>query len=52
MRLSRAEQIAASALTIYGLICIVASVAGPMPHPSFAIAAALSFCGAVHAVKP
>lgn len=50
--ISHAEKIAAASLTVYGLVCVVASFAGPMPHPSFAIAAALAFCGAVGAIKP
>lgn len=52
MKLSRAEQIAAVVLAVYGTACAVAVVAGPAPHPSFAIAASLAYLGAVAAIKP
>lgn len=49
---SNAELAAAFACGAYGLICAAAAIVGPLPHPSFAIAAAVSFCGAVLALKP
>lgn len=49
---SNAELAVAFVCGVYALVCAASSVAGPLPHPSFAIAAAISLCGAALALKP